>query len=72
MKAYLVVTGSIFGLAGITHLLGFARELWGEGAQHVFGSPRFVVTSLVIVAIGVGVGVWAAMLFRQALRKPGL
>ena len=72
MKAYLVVTGSLFALAGIAHLFGLLRELLTEGPNHVFGNPHFVVTSLVIFAVGAGFGVWALLLLRGAGRRPAL
>jgi hypothetical protein len=53
-KAYLVITGSLFGLAGIVHLFGLLREFMTEGANHVLGNPHFLVTSSVIVTVGGG------------------
>jgi hypothetical protein len=64
MKAYLMVTGSLFGLAGIAHLFGLLRELLTDGPNHVLGNPHFVVTSIVIFAVGAGLGVWALLLLR--------
>lgn len=70
MKAYLVVTGSVFGLVGIGHLIGFLRELLTEGPAHVLGNPHYLVTSIVVIAVGVGVAVWALLLLRGAGRRP--
>ena len=69
MKAYLVVTGSLFGLAGIVHLIGLLRDLFTEGLNHVLGSPHYLVTNIAIVVVGLGFGVWALLLLRAALRR---
>jgi hypothetical protein len=69
MKTYLVVTGSIFGLLGIGHLLRLFIELFAEGPHHISANPTFLITSLVIFAIGAGVGLWALLLLRGAAQR---
>ena len=56
MKAYLIVTGTIFGLVGIAHLL----RLFFEG--HPLSDPWFLGSNLALVIIGGGIAVWAARL----------
>jgi hypothetical protein len=63
MKAYLVVTGTIFGLVGIAHLL----RLFGEG--HPLSDPWFLGHNLGLFLVGGALAVWAARL-AMSLRGP--
>jgi len=56
MKAYLIITGSIFGLIGIAHLL----RLFIEG--HPLTDPWFLGSNLALFVVGGGFAVWAARL----------
>ena len=56
MKAYLVITGAIFGLIGIAHLL----RLFFEG--HPLRDPWFLASNLALFVVGGGIAVWAARL----------
>lgn len=56
MKAYLVITGAIFGLIGIAHLL----RLFFEG--HPLTDPWFLASNLTLFVVGGGIAVWAARL----------
>ena len=56
MKAYLIITGSIFGLIGIAHLL----RLFFEG--HSLSDPWFLASNLALFIVGGGIAVWAARL----------
>ena len=56
MKAYLVITGAIFGLIGIAHLL----RLFFEG--HPLTDPWFLASNLALFVVGSGIAVWAARL----------
>ena len=63
MKAYLVVTGTIFGLVGIAHVL----RLFVEG--HPISDPWFLGTNLALFLVCGGLAVWATRLF-VGLRGP--
>jgi len=63
MKAYLVVTGTIFALVGIAHLL----RLFVEG--HALSDPGFLGSNLALFALGGGLAVWATRLVKR-LRGP--
>jgi hypothetical protein len=63
MKAYLVVTGAIFGLVGIAHLL----RLFVEG--HPLSDLWFLGANVALFIVGGGLAVWAVQLFRR-LREP--
>ena len=56
MKAYLTLTGVIFGVVGIAHLL----RLFLEG--HPLSDPRFLGSNLALFVVGGGIAVWAARL----------
>ena len=56
MKAYLMLTGAIFGPLGIAHLL----RLFIEG--HPLADPWFLGSNLALFAVGAGIAVWAARL----------
>jgi hypothetical protein len=56
MKAYLILTGAIFGLVGVAHLL----RLFFEG--HSQSDPWFLGSNLALFVIGGGIAVWAARL----------
>ena len=59
MKAYLVVTGVIFGLVGIAHLL----RLFVEG--HPLSDPWFLGGNIALFIVGGGLAFWAMRLFRR-------
>jgi hypothetical protein len=59
MKAYLVVTGALFGVVGIAHLL----RLFVEG--HPLSDPGFLGANLALFIVGGGVAVWALWLLRR-------
>jgi len=63
MKAYLLVTGILFGGVGIAHLL----RLFLEG--HSPSDSGFLVHNLGLVIVCGGLAVWATRLF-LALRRP--
>ena len=63
MKSYLTVTGAIFGLIGLAHLL---RLFSGE---RPWSDLWFVGDNLVVFVIGVGLAVWALRLLGR-LRAP--
>ena len=63
MKAYLIVTGTIFGLVGVAHLL----RLFVEG--HAFSDPWFLGHNLSLFVVGGGLAAWAARLLVR-LRGP--
>jgi hypothetical protein len=56
MKAYLIVTGAIFALVGIAHLL----RLFFEG--HPLSDLRFLGHNLALFLVGAGIAIWAARL----------
>ena len=63
MKAYLMVTGTIFGLLGIAHLL----RTFVEG--HPLADPWFLGHNVALFLVGGGLAVWAARLL-VSLRRP--
>lgn len=63
MKAYLLVTGVIFGLVGIAHLL----RLFLEG--HPGPDSWFVAHNVALFLVCGGLAVWAARLI-MGLRGP--
>jgi hypothetical protein len=58
MRSYLIVTGALFGLIGLTHL---ARLFSGE---YPLSDLWFLGTNLVVSLIGLGFGLWALRLLR--------
>ena len=63
MKAYLVVSGALFGLVGLAHLL----RLFVERDQ--LSDPWFLAHNLALVVVGGGLAVWALQLLRRQ-REP--
>jgi len=59
MKVYLLITGIIFGLVAIAHLL----RLFVEG--HTWTDPWFIGSNVLIFLVGGGFAVWAARLFKN-------
>ena len=59
MKAYIVVTGTIFALMGIGHLL----RLFVEARP---SDPWFLWINLALSVAGVGFAIWAIQLLRLA------
>ena len=58
MRAYVVVTGTIFGLMGIGHLL----RLFVEARPH---DPWFLGINLALSIAGVGFAIWAIQVLRK-------
>jgi hypothetical protein len=58
MKAYLLTTGTIFGLVGVAHLL----RVFVEG--HAWTDPWFLGSNVLIFLIGGGIAIWAARLLK--------
>lgn len=64
MKAYIIVTGAIFGLIGVAHFL----RLFFEADS--LSDPWFVGSNLALFFIGGGIAVWAARLLVRLSRHP--
>jgi hypothetical protein len=58
MKAYLLVTGTIFGLVGVVHLL----RLFVEG--HAPTDTWFIGSNVLIFLVGGGIAFWATRLLK--------
>jgi hypothetical protein len=65
MKAYLLVTGSLFGLVGVAHLL----RLFLEPGHTISSDPWFFGGNMALFVVGGGVAAWAFRLLRE-LRTP--
>lgn len=65
MKAYLLFTGSLFGLVGVAHLL----RLFLEPGHTLSSDPWFFGGNIALFALGGGVAAWALRLLRE-LRAP--
>jgi hypothetical protein len=61
MKAYLLLTGSLFGLAGVAHLV----RVFVERDHSLSGDPQFFVTNIGLFVVGGGMALWALRLVRQ-------
>jgi hypothetical protein len=59
MKAYLVVSGTLFGLVGIAHLLRLFVE------RDSLSDPWFLGHNLALFVIGGGFAVWALRLLKR-------
>jgi len=59
MKAYLVVSGALFGLVGIAHLLRLFVE------RDRLSERWFLAHNLALVVITLGLAVWALQLLRR-------
>jgi hypothetical protein len=59
MKAYLVVSGALFGFVGIAHLL----RLFVERDQ--LSDPWFLAHNFALVVLCGGLAVWALQLLRR-------
>ena len=64
MKAYLVVSGILFGVVGIAHLL----RLFVERDQ--LSEAGFLAHNLALFIVGGGLAVWALLLLRRRTRQP--
>ena len=64
MKAYLIVSGVIFGLVGIAHLI----RVFVEG--HPLSDAWFLGHNLALVLIGGGLAVWALRLLMRQREPP--
>ena len=60
MKAYLLVTGSLFGLAGVMHLV----RLFVERGHSLAVDPLFLLANIGFFLIGGGFALWAYWLSR--------
>jgi hypothetical protein len=60
MKAYLVVSGSLFGLLGLAH---FARTV--AESSRLATEPSFWLVGPGLGALGAALAVWSVKLFRQ-------
>jgi hypothetical protein len=65
MKAYLFVTGSIFALLGVAHLL----RLFLERGHTISADPWFFGGNLALFVLGGGIALWAVSLIGR-LRGP--
>jgi len=66
VKAYLLITGSMFGLAGIAHLV----RVFVEGGHSLSADPQFFVANIGFFAIGGGFALWALRLTSQLQASP--
>jgi len=62
MKAYLIVSGLLFGLVGIAHLL----RLFVEG--HPSSDSSFLIHNVALFIVGAGLALWA---LRLLMRRHG-
>jgi hypothetical protein len=65
MKTYLIVTGGLFGLIGITHLV----RLFVEGESILANGAEFIATNLTLFVLGTGLAAWATLLWRRQRRE---
>jgi drug/metabolite transporter (DMT)-like permease len=63
VKTYLVVTGGVFGLVGIAHLLRLSVE------GHPWSDPWFLGINMGLFIVAGGFAAWASLLFKR-LREP--
>ena len=56
MKAYLIVSGAIFGIVGVAHLLRLFVE------DHSSSDRWFVVHNAALFIVGAGLALWALRL----------
>jgi len=59
MKVYLIVSGALFGLVGIAHLLRVFVE------RDRLSEPWFLAHNLALFVVGGGLAVWALQLLRR-------
>ena len=59
MKAYLIVTGCLFGLVGGAHLLRLFVE-----SGHAMTDIHWLAPNLGLFLVGGGIAVWAVRLYR--------
>ena len=59
MKPYLIVTGTIFGLIGLAHLLRLFIE------RHPWSDYGFLGPNLLLALLGGGIAVWSMRLLMQ-------
>lgn len=60
MKAYIIITGIVFGLLAVAHVL----RVMAEGT-YLLTEPIFVLTTIA----SVGLFAWAIFLFKQLIAK---
>jgi hypothetical protein len=63
MKSYLVVSGSIFAVVGVAHLL----RLFVDG--HTLSDRWFLWSNLSLFLVGGGLAVWARLLLTSLRRR---
>jgi hypothetical protein len=61
MKAYVLTTGSLFGLIGLLHASQIVLH-W----QRILSDGEFAAENLILTAIAAGLAVWAFRLVRSA------
>jgi hypothetical protein len=59
MKAYVAVSGGLFGLVGIAHLLRLFVE------REALSDPEFIAYNLALFLFGGGLAAWALQLLRR-------
>jgi hypothetical protein len=59
MNAYLAVSGTLFGLVGIAHLLRLFVE------RDSLSDPRFLAHNLALFVVCGGLAIWALQLLRR-------
>lgn len=64
MKAYLAVTGSIFGIIGVAHLARLFVE------RHPLSDVGFLAGNLALFVVGGGLAAWAGLLLVRSRRQP--
>jgi hypothetical protein len=61
LKAYLLITGLLFGLAGIAHLV----RVFAEAGHSLSADPLFYVENFGLFIVGGGFALWALRLHSQ-------
>lgn len=64
MKAYLLISGTLFGLLGVEHMIRVVKT-WGE----LTTDPWFVLAQMFILVISVVLSVWAWRLYRTVVNQ---
>ncbi len=59
MKPYLLISGTIFGLGGASHVFALVR-----GWRLLSSDVGFVIENALLGALGLGLAVWACRLVR--------
>jgi hypothetical protein len=64
MKAYLIVSGAIFGIVGVAHGL----RLFVEG--HALSDRWFITHNVALFVLGAGLALWALRLLLRGREPP--